>query len=36
MMFDDVFDRNPSNRQFYTMPITTVPNEPNNFCKMVE
>lgn len=30
---DDVFDRNPTNRQFYTTPITTIPNDQTTFAK---
>ena len=30
---DDMFDQNPTNRQFYTAPITTVPNDQTTFAK---
>lgn len=30
---NDVFNRNPSQRQFYTMPVTTIPNEQGKFAK---
>lgn len=29
----DIFDRNNSQRQFYTMPVTTIPNEQTTFAK---
>lgn len=30
---DDVFHRKASDRQFYTMPVTTIPNDQDNFAK---
>tara|TARA_B100000683_G_C12374974_1_gene508758 strand:+ start:209 stop:865 length:657 start_codon:yes stop_codon:yes gene_type:complete len=30
---DDIFDRNTTQRQFYTMPVTTIPNEQTKFAK---
>ena len=30
---DDVFNRNASDRQFYTMPVTTIPNDSAAFAK---
>ena len=30
---DDIFERNTTQRQFYTMPVTTIPNEQTKLAK---
>jgi len=32
---DDIFDRNVSERQFYTMPSTTIPNDQKQFAELL-